>query len=139
MATGSFSTTIETSVDGGTTYLTAAGVEDIVAPAKKKKAVKTSHLTSTNNYHTVMSGMKDGGEVKIKLIFDKTAFGLWDTIFESTVQYLYRITIPDGSKWVFSAEMTDLTAPTASTDDDSCLMAEATLKVSGKPVYTAGA
>lgn len=138
-AIGSYSTVFESSIDSGVTYVVRAGIEDIVPPAKKKKAIKSSHLNSTNNYHTYFGGMKEGGECKLKIVFDKTEHAAWDVIFEATANYTYRVTLVDGSKIVFDAVVTDFSTPTTSTDDDNALMTEITLKVSGKPAFTAGA
>lgn len=137
--------TVEVDTAGGTSYATVGNIVGVKVPSKSKGVGETTNFSSSNAYRTFLGGWKMGEDATLRLRFDKTIYGTLDTAFESDVTPNWRIKLPllsgesTNSQWVFLAIITNLGPPEVTVDSDDVVEAELTLKVSGKPVYTAGA
>jgi len=125
-----------------------AEVFNVSGPSFSQTAVDTTHHTSTSRFRTFVPGFSDGGEVSFDIRYiptdathDETANTGLVGLFGATSTTTFVLTFPDNgatsnSNFSFDGIVTDLT-PTA--DLDTSLDASVTIKVSGKPTFTAAA
>lgn len=104
----------------------------------ESEEIDATDLDSPNNYKEFIAGSKDAGEVAIAgNIKDEAnvekmlSLAESQTIEEWTVQY------PSGAKWVFSAFVKSF--KDGEKTPDGLAAFTATLRISGKPVYTKSA
>ncbi len=133
----SFSCDLTFDTTYGGTYAAVGTIQSITPPKMSANSVKTTNLKSTSAFHTYMAGFIDAGEATIKMDFDKTATGALNTKFIARTLASWKITASDsGSTIVFDGFIKDLQMFDVPEDDR--LTGEMTIKVSGKPTFTAG-
>lgn len=118
------------------TFTTLAEVTGITPPSIARDTVDATHMQSPDKWREFVMGLKDGGEVSVEMNYTKANMAAVMAEFDSDVIKDRRIVFPDGSVWDFAAGCTGF-EPEAPVDDK--IVASATFKVSGKPVFTAAA
>jgi predicted secreted protein len=114
---------------------TIMGITSISGVELSADTIDTTTLDTTGNsgYRTFIGSFKDAGEVSASGYLDKSHATII-TDFESGSASAYTITFPDGSAWGFSAIVTGFST---GADLEDLVSAEITLKISGKPTFTA--
>jgi len=113
-------------------YTTVAQVVDIQGPGIEIPGVKITNQDSVSAAQEKLPGLADAKQIKIKLIYLKTAvttlYGLY------RLQKFWKITYPDASTWIGFGHIT-MYDPNAPLED--AIVMEITIELSGKPVFTA--
>jgi predicted secreted protein len=104
----------------------------------ESEEIDTTDLDSPNNYKEFIAGSKDAGEVSLAgnikneaNVEKMLALAEAQTVEEWVVEY------PSGAKWTFSAFVKSFKDGEKTTDGLATF--SATLRISGKPVYTKSA
>jgi predicted secreted protein len=120
------------------TYTDVANVATITPPQLTRDTVDVDTLDPADGYKQFLTGLKDGGEVGITLNFDPEDTGQTSiyNAFENDTPGNYKITFPDGSNWTFSGLLTAYEPQDVAAAD--VVQVQVTIKVSGKPTFTAG-
>jgi hypothetical protein len=126
MASASYNTTFSFNA-------TIGEVLNITAPQISVEPIETTHLTSSNAFKEFIPGFGDGGEISLTINYAKaqlsTLYGLIRTVASFT------LTFADSSTWTGSAFLTALSG--GEVEEDNRVTCEITLKVTGKPTFTA--
>ena len=125
--------------NGAGNFATVGNVSDISGPGLKRNAIDVSDHSSPNLYKEVIKGMKEGGEVSLKINYrpgENTHADLYADFEEDDLR-AYQIVIlpddPDEHTWEFDAMITDLGS--AYPVDDKMEL-DVKIKISGKPTLT---
>lgn len=120
------------------TYETIAQVASITPPQIEADDVEIEDLDPVDDYKKYLPGLLDGGEVSLTLNFDGSTAGhtalLGDANSRTTKNF--KIVLPDTAAWAFSGYVKGF-APQEITAGE-VMQAEVTIKVTGKPTFTAG-
>lgn len=130
----SFNATLEQDDVTPSTFVAMGQVVSIDGPESTVSEVETTHLTTTNGAKTFIPGLLDNGTLSGTVRFDKAQYTIWKGLLRKTPDYVWRLTISDGSKLEFAGFPTRLgmTIPEDGTVD--CPFA---IKVTGEVTYTA--
>lgn len=113
---------------------TIASIKNITGPGLSVDTIDTTHLASTGNWRTFISGPKDGGEVELDLVWDPTETTheiLEDVLIGGTATAFSTVWSDAGSTtWQFNGLVTGL-SPAAPFGDH--LTASCTIKITGTP------
>ena len=129
---------------GGTSYTQYGDLRAIMMPDKTRGTADSTVMESTDDYREIIPGWKEGGEPTLRFAFHKTQYALLDAIFEADTIARYQFKFPlltgetNNSLFTFLAVITKLGHPEKSTEGDEIWETELTLKISGKPTFTAG-
>lgn len=117
------------------TYTNVAEIKNIEGPSSTRETVDTTSLDTVGGYRTFITGFRDGGTVTLSMNFTSAGYALLLADFESNTMNKYKITLMDNSTIEFSGMITDmpLTIP------EDVVLVNVTIKVSGRPTFTAGA
>lgn len=122
---------------GDTTPVTVAGLTSIGGLELSADTIDVTTLDSDGGYREFIAGFKDAGEVALEgyleSVTGKGQKELYD-LFESGDKESFTIDFPEGSNWAFSGVVTGFST---SADLEDPLGFAATIKVSGKPTFTA--
>lgn len=101
----------------------------------ESEEIDATDLDSPNNYKEFIAGSKDAGEVSIAgNIKDESNVEKMLALAESQSLEEFTVTYPSGAKWVFTAFVKSFKDGEKTTDGLATFTA--TLRISGKPVYT---
>jgi hypothetical protein len=135
--TAAFGTLLEKeTAPGSGLYTTIAQIgHDITGPGQKSDTIDTTTHNQTSPYKSFIAGLREGGDIKLPLFFDPndaTHSGLVAT-FEAGVPVNFRLVPPfvPPVAWSFAGLVIDI-GHTYKIKD--AVMAEITIKVSGRPV-----
>ena len=104
----------------------------------ESEEIDATDLDSPDNYKEFIAGSKDAGEVSIAgNIKDETNVEKMLALAESQSIEEFTVTYPSGAKWVFSAFVKSFKDGEKTIDGLATFTA--TLRISGKPVYTKSA
>ena len=104
----------------------------------ESEEIDTTDLDSPNNYKEFIAGSKDAGEVSIAgNIKDEANVEKMLALAESQSLEEFTVTYPSGAKWVFTAFVKSFKDGEKTTDGLATFTAS--LRISGKPVYTKSA
>lgn len=121
-------------LSGTPTYTQIAKLVDVDAPELEADDIDSSHMETTDQVRTFEPGWADAGEAVMTFRFEKalnaTVYGLFRTLSA------WRITFQDGSKWEFDGYLKRFGNPV---EREGLVTMAVTVKVSGKPNYTAAA
>lgn len=138
-------TTVSWDSAGGSSYSALSRLIGMTPPPKKRGAAEITNTLSINEYREFFQGWKEGGEPKLRFLLHRTQYALLDAAFESSAaipNWKFEPPLPPGdavkSNWIFAAFIMDLSPPDMSVDGDALYECELTLKITGKPVFTAG-
>jgi len=114
-----------------------AYVKSITGPSKTKAFIDTTALDTTGGYRTFISGFRDAGQLTLNMLFERDAYELMNTDFESDVAQDFQIVLPDddNTSLTFSGLVTELplTIPT-----DDAITADVTIKITGPVTLESG-
>jgi hypothetical protein len=112
-------------------------------PSLSRATVDGTHHGSEDRYQEFISGLRDAGEVSMRIHYSDDAYTTLLAHFNDNASRNYRITGPSaagvegaGDEWAFTGFLTEI--PVEAPLDDRMTI-QATFKVSGKPTYTAEA
>jgi predicted secreted protein len=111
---------------------------NISPPKLKADTIEVTSHDSPDAHREYIAGLRDGGEVAIEgnsIKDDPGQVRLLST-FQAGTADIYEIIFTDASKWEFTAVITSVET---GAPHDGKISFSAGLKVSGKPVFTAGA
>lgn len=104
----------------------------------ESEEIDTTDLDSPDNYKEFIAGSKDAGEVSLAgNIKDESNVEKMLALAESQSVEEWNVGYPSGAKWVFSAFVKSFKDGEKTTDGLATFTA--TLRISGKPVYTKSA
>lgn len=104
----------------------------------ESEEIDATDLDSPNNYKEFIAGSKDAGEVSLAgNIKDEANVEKMLALAESQSVEKWTVAYPTGAKWVFNAFVKSFKDGEKTTDGLATFTA--TLRVSGKPVYTKSA
>jgi predicted secreted protein len=109
--------------------------QDITGPAQKADTIDVTTHDDTSPYKAFIAGLVEGGDVKMPIVFDPALASHTGLItnFEARVPTNYQLVLPTSPsvKWSFAGLITDLSHTYKMKD---AIMADLTIKVSGRPV-----
>lgn len=104
----------------------------------ESEEIDTTDMDSPDDYKESIAGLKDAGEVPIAgNIKDESNVEKMLALAESRSVEKWTVSYPSGAKWVFNAYVKSFKDGEKTTDGLATFTA--TLRVSGKPVYTKSA
>lgn len=104
----------------------------------ESEEIDATDLDSPDNYKEFIAGSKDAGEVSIAgNIKDESNVEKMLALAESQSIEAWTVTYPSGAKWVFNAFVKSFKDGEKTTDGLATFTAS--LRISGKPVYTKSA
>lgn len=128
------------------TRLTAAGppkvytnlveLVSVTPPERTQETIDATHHGSPDKYREYIPGLKDGGEVPFNYNWTKDGQTALITAMDAG-KGEYKVLAPDGSAEVFQAIITSVAYDPM--EIDGKMVGSGSMKVSGKPVYTAAA
>lgn len=135
-ATRTMGTTLTKTKSGSETEdLKLANLTSIGEIGVESEEIDATDLDSPNNYKEFIAGSKDAGEVSIAgNIKDESNVEKMLALAESQSLEEFTVTYPSGAKWVFTAFVKSFKDGEKTTDGLATFTA--TLRISGKPVYT---
>ena len=131
-AISGFGTTLGYQAGTDGTYTTFAEITNITPPAIKGDTAEVSTMDSPNGYKEFIGTLIDGGEVTVSLNYKASQTVTVAALVN--VKKTWKITINDGSNWVFSGLLTGLSG---AIPVDGKVSQDWTIKVTGKPVFSA--
>ena len=138
-ATRTMGTTLTKTKSGQETEdLKIANLTSIGEIGVESEEIDATDLDSPNNYKEFIAGSKDAGEVSLAgNIKDEANVEKMLALAESQSVEQWTVAYPSGAKWVFSAFVKSFKDGEKTTDGLATFTA--TLRISGKPVYTKSA
>ena len=135
-ATRTMGTTLTKKQSGDETEdLKIANLTSIGEIGVESEEIDSTDLDSPNGYKEFIAGSKDAGEVPIAgNIKDESNVEKMLALAESQSVEEWTVTYPSGAKWVFNAFVKSFKDGEKTTDGLATFTA--TLRISGKPVYT---
>ena len=135
-ATRTMGTTLTKKQSGDETEdLRIANLTSIGEIGVESEEIDATDLDSPNNYKEFIAGSKDAGEVSLAgNIKDETNVEKMLALAESQSVEEWTVAYPSGAKWVFNAFVKSFKDGEKTTDGLATFTA--TLRISGKPVYT---
>ena len=135
-ATRTMGTTLTKTKSGSETEdLKLANLTSIGEIGVESEEIDATDLDSPNNYKEFIAGSKDAGEVSIAgNIKDEANVEKMLALAESQSIEEFTVTYPSGAKWVFNAFVKSFKDGEKTTDGLATFTAS--LRISGKPVYT---
>lgn len=123
---------------GASTYVTLAEVVEFEPPETTIDSVETSHMTSPERWREYIPGMKDAGETTLtyNLIPGAADDETVNETIENGGRSEWQIEYPNGATLDIKGFFTSHKRATPLEDR---MTGAATFKISGKPVFTAGA
>lgn len=138
-ATRTMGTTLTKGKSGDETAdLKIANLTSIGEIGVESEEIDTTDMDSPDDYKESIAGLKDAGEVPIAgNIKDESNVEKMLALAESRSVEKWTVTYPSGAKWVFNAYVKSFKDGEKTTDGLATFTA--TLRISGKPVYTKSA
>lgn len=115
-------------------FTALAEVLSVTPPAIAVETIEVTHMGSDDGFREYIAGLKDGGEVTVNMNYVEASATLLQTLVLAGVE-TWRITFAGASTYVFSGIPTAFTFDDVVIDDKMAM--SLTIKVTGKPVYTA--
>lgn len=115
-------------------YTTCLEVSKVGIPKVTYDEVKVTHYLSANNLHEFIAGWGNGNEVQVEANYVKAEMTSLTAI--QGVLKTWKITLPDTSTWIFGGFVKEVDGEIPNEDK---IMTKFTIKVTGKPTFTAAA
>jgi predicted secreted protein len=119
-------------------FTAVADIVEVVPPAISRESVDTTVHNTADRYRTFIPGLRDGGEVTLRIQYDAEGTNHSDLLddLNDDVLHNYKIVFPTGigETWTFGGFVTRL-GDQSPLDDK--ITREITFKVSGKPTLAA--
>ena len=116
------------------TYTALAEVLSVTPPSISVETVDATHMGSDDGFREFIAALKDGGEAVVNMNYVESSATLLQTLVLAGVE-TFKITLAGGSTFVFSGIPTNFAINELVIDDKMTM--SFTIKVSGKPVFTA--
>lgn len=112
-------------------YIEVAKISEIGGPNKSRDTIEVTTLGSVDGYKEFISGLRDGGQVTLSLLYTKSGYQNINADFENDLNQAYLIVLPDEDNFSFEFEglVTELGLTVSTGDAIAC---DTTIKVSGK-------
>lgn len=104
-------------------------------PEPEVGEINTTHYDITDNAHRYESGLIEGGEVEFGVIYSDSIYNILDR--DLGVEQIWDISYPDDSTHEFTGFISSIGTEVPDADDDEVMRNTVTIKISGKPVFTA--
>jgi len=104
-------------------------ITKIGGPDKKRETQDTTALDTEGGYRTFIGGLRDGGSIKLSMLFTRDTYELMNEDFESDVLQNYEIVLPDDDRTSF--EFAGLVTELPLSVDEKIISADTTIKISG--------
>ncbi|QNN24335.1 hypothetical protein HED60_19345 [Planctomycetales bacterium ZRK34] len=124
-------TTISGGTSGAFAYVVALGE---IAP--EAGDIETTYYGISDNARTYIAGLLEGGTVDVMLKYEDTSLATWYGVLGGAVE-TFTVTIPDGATFEFDGFIKKAGAEFPDATDDDYIRQPATIKVTGKPTFTA--
>lgn len=116
----------------GSVWADIAEIVKITGPGNKRDTVDLTSLDSVGGYKEFAAGLRDGGDVKLEMIYRRDSYELMLADFDSDTLVEYEVLLPDPehSTFSFSGLVTEcpLDVPM-----DKAITFSVTIKISGAP------
>lgn len=132
-----FGTTLQYLSTDPSTYSTIGELKSFTPPSSTRETVDATHMASPDGYREFIGTLRDGGEATATFNFTAAGYAILNTIFDQDALETFKATLPGGDNFVYQAIITE--KPIDNIEIDGIVMMSATFKISGKPVFTAGA
>lgn len=117
-----------------TTYTAVAKVIDITPPNVEADDIDVSTMDSPDQFKEFTASWADGGECELTIQFSKQENGTIYSLFRA--DKAFKIEFSDGSNWTFNGY---IKAFGNEVDREGVITTPITIKVSGRPTFTAAA
>lgn len=117
-----------------TTFTDLAEVLSVTPPSINVETAETTHMGSDDGFREYIATLKDGGEITVNLNYVAASATLLQTLVLAGVE-TFKITFPGGGNVTCKAIPTAFEFDEVVIDDKIAM--SLTLKVTGKPVYSA--
>jgi len=121
-------------ISSGSTYTDLAEVLSVTPPSISVETIDATHMGSDDGFREYIASLKDGGEVTVNLNYVEASATLLQTLVLAGVE-TFKVTFPGSSTFVFNGIPTAFAFDDVVIDDKIAM--SLTIKVTGKPVYTA--
>lgn len=136
-ATKGFGTTVEYLATEPSTYAAIGELVAVTPPNRTRETIDATHMASPDGYREFISSLRDGGESTLTFNYTEAGYLVLEGLFDDDDPATFRINLTDGATIVFSGLITEHPIDDIAIDDKVGM--SATIKVTGKPVYTAAA
>lgn len=133
-ATSAFGATFSYLSTDPSTYTALSEVISITPPSISVETIDATHMASDDGFREFIASMKDGGEAVVNLNYVESSATLLQTLVLAGLE-TFKITLNGGSTLVFTGIPTNFNFEDLVIDDKMAM--SLTIKVSGKPVFTA--
>jgi hypothetical protein len=133
-ASAGFGTTFSYLSTDPSTYTALGEVLSVSVPSITVETIDVTHMGSDDGFREFIASLKDGGECVVNMNYVEAAATLMQTLVLAGRE-TFRITFPGSSTYVFTGIPTAFSFEDLVIDDKIAM--SLTIKVSGKPVYTA--
>jgi hypothetical protein len=116
------------------TYTDLAEVLSVTPPSISVETIDATHMASDDGFREHIPSLKDGGEVTVNMNYVEASATLLQTLVLAGKE-TFRITFPGSSTYVFSGIPIAFSFDDVVIDDKVAM--SLTIKVTGKPVFTA--
>lgn len=123
-----------TTFAASTSWTEFAQILEIAPPEVEADDIEVSHMQSPDQFKQYDPGWADGGEIEMKIQFEKTGAAAAYALFRQKKGF--RETYQDGSTWKIDGYIKKFGG---TTEREGVVIVEITFKVSGKPVFTPAA
>lgn len=114
----------------GTAWANIANVTSVSGPNLSRTTLDTTTLDTTGGYETFIGSFRNGGDVKLTMLYDYDSYLIMKNDFESDVERNYEVIAPDTdtSTWNISGLVTNLDFKA---ENKGLITADTTIKISG--------
>ena len=104
-------------------------ITKIGGPDSKRDTQDTTSLDTVGGYRTFITGLRDGGNIKLSMQFSRDTFEVMRADFEDDEHKNYEIVLPDDDRTSF--EFAGLVTELPLSVDEKIITADTTIKISG--------
>lgn len=115
----------------GGAWASIGQIKSISGPSASRDTIDTTTLDTTGGYKTFIAGLRDSGEISLKMSFVRATYEIMKGDFESDTLQVYKIALPDAANTVETFEGL-VTAIPLDVPIDDVISADITIKISGK-------
>lgn len=129
-----FGTLVEYLSTAPSTYSEIGELVAVTPPQRSRETIDATHHASPDGYREHISSLRDGGEATLTFNYTSDGYAVLQELFEDDEKAQFRITLTDGAILVFKGYVTETPIDDIPIDDKVGM--SATIKVTGKPVFT---
>lgn len=136
-ATKGFGTTVQYLSTAPSTYSDIGELVAVTPPNRSRETIDATHMASPDGHREFISSLRDGGEATLTFNYTEAGYLVLEELFDDDDPATFKITLTDGATIVFDGLVTEHPIDDIAIDDKVGM--SATIKVTGKPTYTAAA